>query len=105
MSIKSTILLQPILSEKSTELSSTLNKHVFRVEKNANKLEIKKAVEKRFNVRVKKVATLRVKGKQKSVTIRSNDRILRTTGNQASWKKAIVTLEEGHIIDIVGGEV
>ncbi len=105
MSIKSTIIIQPILSEKSTGLSSDLNKHVFQVEKNANKLEIRKAVEKRFNVRVKKVATMNVRGKRKSVTIRSNDRVLRTNGLRASWKKAIVTLETGYTIDIVGGEV
>ena len=105
MANKSTILIQPLLSEKSTALTSDLNKHVFKVEMSANKHEIKKAVEDRFNVRVKKVATINMKGKKKAMTMRSNGRVLRTSGFRADWKKAIVTLEEGFTIDIVGGEV
>jgi large subunit ribosomal protein L23 len=104
MSIKSSIILQPILSEKSVALSSSERKYVFKVEKLANKHEIKKAVEDRFNVKITKVATLNFKGKQKSTSIRSNGRVMRTTGFRASWKKAIVTLAEGYTIDIVGGE-
>ena len=48
---------------------------------------------------------MNLKGKNKNVTIKSNGHILRTKGNQSSWKKAIVTLEEGSSIDMLGGEV
>ena len=105
MSIKSSIILRPILSEKGNLLGETQNKYVFQVEKVANKLEIKKAIEDKFKVKIKKVATLNMKGKLKNVTIRSNGNILRTSGNRASWKKAIITLQDGFSIDILGGEV
>ena len=105
MSIKSSIILYPILSEKSTLLGETQNKYIFRVEKTTNKLEIKEVIENKFNVKVKKVATLNVKGKHKNMTIKSNGRILRTNGNRSNWKKAIITLHDGHSIDILGGEV
>ena len=105
MSIKSSIILCPILSEKGTLLGETQNKYIFQVEKQANKLEIKKAVENKFNVKIKKVATLNIKGKKKNMTIRSNGNILRTNGNRASWKKTIVTLQDGYSIDILGGDV
>jgi large subunit ribosomal protein L23 len=105
MSIKSSIILRPILSEKRTMLSDSLNKYVFQVEKTSNKLEIKNAVEKKFNVRIKKVSTMNFKGKNKNVTIKSSGHVLRTSGNRSSWKKAIVTLEEGFKIDMLGGEV
>jgi large subunit ribosomal protein L23 len=85
-------------------LSESLNKYVFEVEKHCNKLEIKKAIEEKFNVTVKKVATMNFKGKNKNMTIRSNGHVLRTNGNRSSWKKAIVTLEEGSTIDILSGE-
>ena len=104
MSIKSSIILRPILSEKSTLLGETQNKYVFQVEKTSNKLEIKQAIENKFNVKIRKVATLNMKGKLKNVTIRSNGNVLRTSGNRSSWKKAIVTLQEGYSIDILGGE-
>ena len=105
MSIKGLIILRPILSEKGNLLSETQGKYVFQVERAANKLEIKKAVEDKFKVKIKKVATINMKGKLKNVTIRSNGNILRTSGNRANWKKAIVTLQEGFSIDILGGEV
>ena len=105
MSIKSTIILQPILSEKSTFLGETQNKYVFQVERQSNKLEIKKAIENKFKVQIKKVATLNMKGKKKNATIRSNGNILRTNGHRASWKKAIITLRDGYSIDILSGDV
>jgi large subunit ribosomal protein L23 len=100
----STILICPILSEKSAMLGEKHNKYAFKVAAGANKLEIKKAVEDRFNVKVVKVATLNMKGKLKNTTIRSNGRVIRTSGFRSSWKKAIVTLEKDHSIDFVGGE-
>ena len=105
MSVKSSIILRPILSEKGTMLGETLNKYVFQVEKQCNKLEIKEAIEEKFNVKIIKVATMNFKGKNKNLTIKSNGHILRTRGNQSSWKKAIVTLEKGSSIDMLGGEV
>ena len=99
------ILTHPILSEKSSNLSATLNKYVFKVEKNANKLEIKSAVENRFNVKVVKVSTLNVRGKLKNMTIKSNGNVIRTSGNRSSWKKAIITLAEGETIDLLTGEM
>ena len=97
--------MQPILSEKGTALSETQNKYIFQVEKQSNKLEIKQAIENKFKVKIKKVATLNVKGKKKNMTIRSNGNVLRTNGNRASWKKTIVTLQDGYSIDILGGDV
>ena len=105
MSIKSSIILKPILSEKGTMLGEALNKYVFQVEKQCNKLEIKEAIEVKFKVKIKKVATMNFKGKNKNVTIKSNGHILRTRGNKSSWKKAIVTLEAGSSINMLEGEV
>ena len=105
MSVKSSMILRPILSEKGTMLGEALNKYVFQVEKQCNKLEIKEAIEEKFKVKIKKVSTMNLKGKNKNVSIKSNGHILRTRGNRASWKKAIVTLEEGSSIDMLGGEV
>jgi|TARA_B110000438_G_C15269469_1_gene417737 large subunit ribosomal protein L23 len=104
MSIKSSIILRPILSEKGTMLSEALNKYVFQVEKQCNKLEIKDVIEEKFKVKVKKVATMNFKGKNKSMTIKSSGHTLRTRGNRSSWKKAIVTLEKGFSINLLGGE-
>jgi len=105
MSTKTSIILRPILSEKGTLLSETQNKFIFQVEKHSNKLEIKKAVEEKFKVKIKKVATLNIKGKNKNMTIKSNGHILRTNGNRSSWKKAIITLEKGFSIDMLSGDV
>ena len=66
------------------------------VDKNANKIEIRKAVEEKFNVKVKKVATIYMKGKVK--------RLGRFEGRRSHWKKAIVTLKEGFKIDFFEGK-
>jgi len=105
MSIKSSIIIRPILSEKGNMLGEALNQYVFEVERSCNKHEIKSAIEKKFNVNVKKVATMNFKGKNKNTTIKSNGHVLRTNGNRSSWKKAIVTLKKGDKIDILSGEV
>ena len=105
MSARTSIILRPILSEKGTLLSETQNKFIFQVEKQSNKLEIKKAVEEKYKVKIKKVATLNIKGKNKNMTIKSNGHILRTNGNRSSWKKAIITLEKGFSIDMLSGDV
>ena len=105
MSIKSSIIIRPILSEKGAMLSETHRKYVFQVEKASNKLEIKKAVENKFNVKVDKVATMNFKGKLKNTTVKSNGRVLRTSGFRSSWKKAIITLTEGFTIDLLNADV
>tara|TARA_B100000686_G_C16322344_1_gene728881 strand:+ start:258 stop:575 length:318 start_codon:yes stop_codon:yes gene_type:complete len=100
------IIIKPLLSEKVSKLSEVSNKqYVFQVAKKSNKLQIKDAIEKKFEVKVKKVRTLNFKGKMKNTSVRSNGKVLRTSGFRADWKKAIVILCEGHEIDIVGGEI
>ena len=81
------ILHQALISEKATSLQEAANCYVFKVATGANKLEIKKAVEKAFNVKVKEVSTVRVKGKTK--------RVGRFEGKRADWKKAFVWLKAG----------
>ena len=85
-------------------LSETQRKYVFQVEKVANKLEIKKAVEDKFNVKVDKVATLNFKGKRKNTTVKSGGHVLRTSGYRESWKKAIITLHADDKLNLVEGE-
>ena len=83
------------------------NKYAFIVSSNANKIQIKSAVENKFNVLVSKVATMNFSGKIKNMTTRSNGRTIRTQGRKSSFKKAIVTLVEGNTIDYLnsGAEV
>ena len=59
----------------------------------------------KFNVKVDKIATLNFKGKLKNTTVKSNGRVLRTSGFRSSWKKAIITLAEGFTIDILNSDV
>ena len=99
------IILRPLLSEKANMLSSTKRQYVFQVSTKSNKLQIKSAIEKKFEVKVDKVRTINYKGKMKNTSVRSNGKVLRTSGFRSSWKKAIVTLLEGQQIDIVGGEI
>ena len=101
----SKIIIRPILSEKANKLSSIKRQYVFEVTKASNKLQIKAAVEKKFDVKVDKVRTINFKGKMKNTSVKSNDRVLRTSGYRSNWKKAIVTLIEGEQIDLVGGEL
>jgi large subunit ribosomal protein L23 len=88
------ILKRPILTEKMTALQEK-RQYAFEVEPNANKIEIGKAIQKKFNVRVLSVRTIRVKGKPTSQLTRSG----RFLGRTKTWKKAIVTLKEGDKID------
>ena len=99
------IIIRPLLSEKVSKLSEISKQYVFQVNKASNKLQIKDAIEKKFEVKVKKVRTLNFKGKMKNTSVRSNGKVLRTNGFRPDWKKAIVILCEGHEIDIVGGEI
>lgn len=89
------ILIKPIVTEKSTKVSEKLNRYGFVVDKNANKLQIKEAVEKMYGVTVKDVNTLVQAGKAKQ-------RMTKTAvlkGQKPSFKKAFVTLAVGDSID------
>lgn len=99
------IIIKPLLSEKVNKLTEFAKQYVFQVSGKANKLQIKSAIEEKFEVKVKKVRTINCKGKMKNTSMRSNGKVLRTSGFRSNWKKAIITLSEGHKIDIVGGEL
>ena len=98
------ILIRPIFTEKMSRLEEE-RKYSFQVMPHANKLEIKKAVELKFGVRVEKVSTSNRTGKKKNMTVRSGGRTIRTNGKRSSWKKAIVTLKDGEKIDLLDSEV
>ena len=89
------ILLKPIVTEKMTTLGEDLNRYGFLVHKDANKIQIKKAVEKMYGVSVESVNTMRYGGKKKSRYTKSGI----VTGKTKSYKKAIITLAEGETID------
>jgi large subunit ribosomal protein L23 len=95
MKLPQEILIRPIITERAAILTETQNKVVFEVAVNANKNEIKQAVESLFEVEVTAVRTMNVKGKLK--------RMGRNEGRRAAWKKAIVTLAEGHTLDFFEG--
>ena len=90
------IIIQPLLTEKISNLQEDENKVAFVVDWNANKIEIRKAVEEKFSVKVKKVATMRMKGKFK--------RLGRFEGKRSHWKKAVLTLHEGFKIYFFEGK-
>ena len=81
------IIISPIITEKSSTQAQTTNTYTFKVSINANKIEIKHAIEKIFSVKVLDVNTIRMLGKPK--------RLGRYSGKRPDWKKAIVTLREG----------
>jgi len=86
------VVKAPLISEKSTR-EAVLRKYTFWVDVNANKIEIKRAVEKVYNVKVDRVNSILIKGKMKRV--RSNQ-----AGKTVDWKKATVTLKEGFEIKL-----
>ena len=90
----STIILAPVLTEKSTRLADEGRHYSFRVAKEANKLEIRKAIEDRYpDVTVKEVRTMVVRGKRRRQFTKRG----LVQGRQAAWKKAVVTLADGEI--------
>jgi large subunit ribosomal protein L23 len=91
------ILLTPHISEKSALLGDDAGQAVFQVAKDAKKAEIKAAVEQLFDVKVANVRTVNMKGKSKRMGLRH--------GRRSDWKKAYVSLEQGHEIDLasIGG--
>lgn len=86
------IIKAPIVTEKSSSISSDGKKVVLKVDRKANKVQIKQAVEEAFNVKVKSVNTVSVRAKKK--------RVGRYEGTTKAYKKAIVTLKEGSELDL-----
>ncbi|RLC07594.1 MAG: 50S ribosomal protein L23 [Deltaproteobacteria bacterium] len=89
------IIKRPLMTEKTTLQKETFNQLSFEVDRRANRVEIKRAIEKIFSVRVATVRTIQVKGKTKQ-----RGRIL---GKRRDWKKAIVKLMPGERIDFFEG--
>ncbi|MFC1566700.1 50S ribosomal protein L23 [bacterium] len=84
------VLIKPINTEKSGVLKENANKYVFKVNKYANKIDIKKSIESLFKVTVLTVNTQNLKGKTK--------RVGKFVGKRSDWKKAVVTLKKGETI-------
>ena len=99
------LLIKPVLTEKMAIMQERENKYAFIVEKSANKVQIKEAIENKFDVVVSKVATMNIDGKLKQMTTKSNGRTIRTQGRRSGYKKTIITLKDGYTIDLVRGEV
>lgn len=91
-----TILLGPHVSEKSTSAADKNRQYVFKVLPDATKKEVKNAVEMLFNVEVNQVTTIKMKGKTKQFK--------QKTGRRSDWKKAFVSLADGHDIQFAGVE-
>lgn len=89
------IIDSPLVSEKTAMAADASNQFTFRVRTDANKLEIKKAVELVFDVNVEQVRVINVKGKKK--------RFGQIMGKRKDWRKAIVRLQDGQDIDFAGG--
>ena len=87
------IVKRPLLTEKAVALQERNNCYGFEVHRDANKIQIRLAVEKLFNVKVAKVRTINVRGKARRLGWRA--------GHKPDWKKAIVTLKEGHKIEVI----
>jgi large subunit ribosomal protein L23 len=86
------IIIRPLVTEKSSRIREAENKYVFSVAPDANKVDIKRAVQEIFNVKVKSVKTAVVHGKVKRLGVYE--------GKRPDWKKAVVTLEPGQTIDL-----
>ena len=89
------IIIKPIVTEKATSLTEKLNRYSFKVNKDANKIQIKKAVEATYNITVEDVNTSIVRGKNKTRYTKSG--IIK--GATSDYKKAVVTLKDGDSID------
>ena len=89
------ILIKPIVTEKYTEQAESLNSYAFVVDKRANKIQIKQAVEELYGVSVARVNTMVYGGKKKSRNTKAGVII----GKTNSYKKAVITLTDGEVID------
>ena len=90
------ILRAPRITEKTTLVGESGNQYVFHVANDASKSEVKGAVEMLFEVNVESVRIVNVKGKNKAFRMRP--------GKRSDWKKAYVRVQEGQVIDFLGGE-
>lgn len=91
------VILEPILTEKALRLQETDNQYIFKVQKSANKIQIKQAIAERFSVAVKDVRIMNVKGKPRQRFTRTG----RVSGFTSSYKKAVVTLAEESKLDFL----
>ncbi|MAW66159.1 MAG: 50S ribosomal protein L23 [Flavobacteriales bacterium] len=91
------VIVKPIITEKISNLEEKLGRYGFIVENSANKIQIKKDVEATYGVTVESVNTMRYAGKTKR-----NRKTWAMDGRTTSFKKAIITLKEGEVIDIYG---
>ncbi len=89
------IIKKPLITEKGSKLKESQNKIVLQVSPDANKIEIKNAVEAVFKVKVDEVRTMVFKGKRKRLGVRQ--------GVRSDWKKAVVTLKEGQTVEYLEG--
>ena len=89
------VIIRPVVTERSTQLADEQGAYAFVVSREANKIEIRRAVETLFGVRVAEVRTINCRGKVR--------RVGRTSGRRAGYKKAIVRLAEGARIDVYEG--
>ena len=89
------IIIKPIVTEKMTQLGEKLNRYGFKVEKDANKIQIKQAVEAMYNVTVTDVNTIIVRAKNKSRFTKKGV----VQGKSSAYKKAVVTVKQGEQID------
>lgn len=87
------VIKRPVITEKAVDAKENLNQVTFAVDKRATKLQVKEAVQALFDVKVKDVRTMNIKGKEK--------RFGRTTGKRNDWKKAVVVLAEGQTLEFV----
>ncbi len=90
------VLLAPRVTEKSARVGEQGNQYVFKVASEATKADIRAAVEAMFEVEVESVRVVNVKGKSKTFKMRP--------GKRSDWKKAYVRVQEGQVIDFLGGE-
>ncbi len=90
------IIVRPVITEKASDLQGSDNQYAFEVLRDANKIEIRKAVEMVFGVRVQKVRTMVVRGDVR--------RVGKYYGRKRFWKKAVVTVHPGDSIDFYGAE-
>ncbi|TVR75716.1 MAG: 50S ribosomal protein L23 [Sphaerobacteraceae bacterium] len=93
------VLRRPVITEKNTRLMEQ-GQYMFEVARDANKIQIKDAIERTFDVSVRKVNVINVRGKQRRRARRQGRTA--STGWTPSWKKAIVSLQEGDTIDLFG---
>ena len=93
------ILKKPLLTEKITKLTDKLNRYAFKVDHRANKIQIKGAVEAMYGVSVTAVNTMKYVGKLKT----RNTKAGAVSGRAATYKKAIITLKSGEVIDFYSG--